>query len=126
MYAQKVKKQINNNNNNNNNLPRGWIKLSNGSISRFNFNNTNYEDQEYIDYKRFNARANIAMDRIVERFLQYKKKELILQNYSDEEINNILENYTNLDHDGYDYYPCDEDFLSDDESDGDLSDGDIY
>ena len=124
MYAQKVKKQIINNNNN---LPRGWIKLSNASISRFNFNTTNYQHIEDIEFEQFNTRANIGMDNIVKRFLQYKKEELILQDYSDEEINIILENYTNFENDGYDYYPCDEDFDSDHEnSDSDFSDSESY
>ena len=124
MYAQKVKKQIINKEDTNN-LPRGWIKLSKGTI--YKVNSTNYNNEQQNDYEEFNIRANNVMDSIVKRFLEYKKEELILENYSDEEIHNILENYTNFDNDGYDYYPCDEDFDSDNEnSDSDLSDIEFY
>ena len=124
MYAQKVKKQIINKGDTNN-LPRGWIKLSKGSI--YKVNSTNYNNEQHNDYDEFNIRANNVMDSSVKRFLEYKKEELNLENYSDEEIHNILENYTNFDNDGYDYYPCDEDFDSDNEnSDSDFSDIEFY
>ena len=125
MYAQKVKKQIINKGDTNI-LPRGWIKLSKGTIYN-KVNTTNYDNKKHIHYDEFNTRANKVMDSIVNRFLEYKKEELILENYSHEEIHNILENYTNFDNDGYDYYPCDEDFDSDNEnSDSDLSDIEVY
>tara|TARA_Y100000768_G_scaffold387804_2_gene380359 strand:- start:2383 stop:2760 length:378 start_codon:yes stop_codon:yes gene_type:complete len=125
MYAQKVKKQIINKGDTNI-LPRGWIKLSKGTIYN-KVNTTNYDNKKHIHYDEFNTRANKVMDSIVNRFLEYKKEELILENYCDEEINIILENYTNFDNDGYDYYPCDEDFDSDNEnSDSDLSDIEVY
>lgn len=128
MYAQKAKTQIINKKNYNN-LPPGWIKLSKNNTYISTINNNNITEDYYTSYEEFNNNVNKHISVIVKRFISYKKEELTLDNpgYSEEEINSILENYINLDDDGYDYYPCDEDFDSEnDNSDSDLSDGDIY
>jgi hypothetical protein len=63
-----------------------------------------------IENEEFQKRANIQMNKIVIRFLNYKREELKLENYTDEEIENIIENiiYTENEYD-LDYYSSSED-----------------
>uniref|UniRef100_A0A6C0L1I8 Uncharacterized protein n=1 Tax=viral metagenome TaxID=1070528 RepID=A0A6C0L1I8_9ZZZZ len=64
---------------------------------------------QLIESAEFQKRANIQMNKIVKRFLDYKRQELRLENYDEEEIDHIIEKMLTFENDGYDDYLSDED-----------------
>ena len=64
---------------------------------------------QLIESAEFQKRANIQMNKIVKRFLDYKRQELRLENYDEEEIDHIIEEILKFENDGYDDYSSDED-----------------
>ena len=62
-----------------------------------------------IEAAEFNKRANIQMDIVVSRFLSYKRQELRLEDYDEEEIDDIIEKMLNNENDEYYDYSSDED-----------------
>ena len=72
-----------------------------------------------MENAEFKKRANSQMNEIVERFINYKKEELKLENYEDEEIDSIIDDMLNFEKDEYDDYSSEEDddsVYSDEES----------
>lgn len=72
-----------------------------------------------IETAEFQKRANIQMNEVVDRFINYKKQELRLEDYGEEEIESIIETMLNFENDEYDDYSSDEDndsVYSDEES----------
>ena len=69
----------------------------------------NDEYLKRIETEDFQRRANIQMNKIVNRFLKYKHDELKLEGYDDEEIESIIENLLNFENDEYDEYSSNED-----------------
>ena len=70
-------------------------------------------------FSEFQKRANIQMKKIVNSFLKYKVEELKLENYTDEEIENIIEELLYPQDAEYLYYSSSEDegsIYSDDET----------
>tara|TARA_Y100000385_G_scaffold274557_1_gene317883 strand:+ start:198 stop:548 length:351 start_codon:yes stop_codon:yes gene_type:complete len=116
MYAQKVKYQ-NINKCVKDNLPYGWIKIK---------NDVKYiVPEKEITQEEFEYKANKAMNEIVDRFIEYKKNELRLENLSEESIEKIIEELLTF-HDDYDEYPCDEYCESDYDSNDEYSDDDLF
>ena len=77
------------------------------------------EHLKMVEDAEFQKRANVQMNAIVRRFIAYKREELKLENYEDEEIEKIIENIINNETD--DYYDCssdedDDSVYSDEES----------
>lgn len=70
---------------------------------------SNEEYLRLIENKEFQMRANIKMNEIVSRFLNYKRSELELEGYDDEEIENIIEHLLNDENEEYDDYSSNED-----------------
>ena len=69
-------------------------------------------DEEYLkmmENKEFQRRANIQMNQIVNRFLNYKRQELELDGYNTEEIESIIECMLSTDNEEYDEYSSNED-----------------
>ena len=62
-----------------------------------------------IERADFQKRANAKMNEIVNRFIAYKRQELQLENYEDEEIEKIIEDMINNENDEYYDYSSDED-----------------
>ena len=77
-------------------------------------------EREIIEANEFKTRANEQMDEVVYRYLYRKRKELELEGYDEDEIDNIIENIIqpNLD--------VDEDDLTDEEDYYSNSDDDGY
>jgi len=96
MYAQKVKVQIDNKSSTSN-LPMGWIKLEK------KIKQTITEEDE-ITQEEFEKNVNEKMDEIVNRFIEYKKTELRYENFTENEIEDIVREYLTY-HDNYDEYP---------------------
>lgn len=69
-------------------------------------------DEEYlkmVEQEEFQRRANIQMNKIVNRFLNYKRQELELDGYNAEEIESIIECLLSPDNEEYDEYSSNED-----------------
>ena len=69
-------------------------------------------DEEYLkmmEQEEFQRRANIQMNKIVNRFLNYKRQELELDGYNAEEIESIIECLLSPDNEEYDEYSSNED-----------------
>jgi len=64
---------------------------------------------QLIESAEFQKRANIRMNEIVKRFLDYKRQEFRLENYDEEEIDHIIEEMLKFENDGYDDYSSEED-----------------
>ena len=64
---------------------------------------------QFIESAEFQRRANIQMNKVVKRFLDYKREELRLENYDEEEIDHIIDEMLTFETDGYDDYSSDED-----------------
>ena len=62
-----------------------------------------------IETEDFQRRANIQMNKIVNRFLNYKRDELKQEGYDDDEIESIIEHLLNGDYDEYYEYSSNED-----------------
>lgn len=62
-----------------------------------------------IEHADFQKRANAKMNEIVNRFIAYKREELQLENYEDEEIEKIIEDMISNENDEYYDYSSDED-----------------
>lgn len=116
MYAQKVKHQ-NIKNIVKDDLPPGWIKPKKGVKYTF--------PEKEITQEEFQYNAHKAMNEIVYRFIEYKKDELRLEKFSEEEIEKIIEELLTF-HDDYDEYPCDEYCDSDYDSNDEYSDDDLF
>lgn len=77
------------------------------------------EQLKMIEDVEFKKRANIQMNKVVNRFLNYKIQELRLEDYEDEEIEAIIEKMLNDEMNDYYDYSSDEDnnsVYSDDET----------
>jgi len=67
-------------------------------------------EEEMIETINFQKRANIQMNKIVNRFLNYKREELKMENYTDEEIETIIEQMLYPEEDEYlDYSSAEDD-----------------
>ena len=64
-------------------------KAMNNVVS--NLEKSEEEILKAVETAEFQKRANIQMNKIVNRFLKYKREELELENYTDEEIEKIIE-----------------------------------
>lgn len=73
-----------------------------------------------IERTEFQKRANTQMNEVVNRFIAYKREELKLENYENEEIEKIIENIISNEND--DYY----DYSSDEDDDSIYSDEDSF
>ena len=73
-----------------------------------------------IERTEFQKRANAQMNEVVNRFIAYKREELKLENYENEEIEKIIENMISNEND--DYY----DYSSDEDDDSIYSDEDSF
>lgn len=67
------------------------------------------EEEKVIETSEFQKRANIQMNKIVNRFLKYKREELKLENYTDAEIESIIEKMLYPEEDEYLNYSSAED-----------------
>tara|TARA_Y100000389_G_scaffold194483_1_gene224550 strand:+ start:544 stop:792 length:249 start_codon:yes stop_codon:yes gene_type:complete len=67
------------------------------------------EEEKVIETIEFQKRANIQMNKIVNRFLKYKREELKLENYTDVEIESIIEKMLYPEEDEYLNYSSAED-----------------
>lgn len=87
---------------------------------RSNDSQERYEEYlQLIEKEQFQRMANIKMNEIVDRFLNYKKLELKQEDYTDEEIDIIIREWINNSQDEYYDYSSDEDegsLYSDEES----------
>ena len=100
-------------------LKRGWVLLTKNGM----YDTLTETEREMIEANEFEFRANEQMDEVVYRYLSRKRKELELEGYDEDEIDNIIENiiqpnldvdeddlsdeedyYSNSDDDGYGYY----------------------
>ena len=115
MYAQKVKHQ-NIKNDVKDDLPPGWIKLKKGVKYTV--------PEKEITQEEFEFNAHKGMNEIVDRFIEYKKNELRLENLSEEEIEKIIEEFLTF-HDDYDEYPSEEHCESDYDSNDEYSEDDL-
>lgn len=94
------------------------VTMAKKSPTSDNFKKDNKEDTyetylKMIEKEEFKKSANRQMNEIVNRFIKYKVEELKLENYTDEEIENIIDEMLNLEYDEYDYYySSDEDDVS--------------
>lgn len=97
-------------------LKRGWVLLTKNGM----YDTLTESEREMIEANEFEVRANEQMDEVVYRYLSRKRKELELEGYDEDEIDNIIENIIqpNLD--------VDEDDLSDEEDYYSNSDDDGY
>jgi hypothetical protein len=83
-------------------------KVINNVVS--NSENSEEEILKAVETAEFQKRANIQMNKIVNRFLKYKREELELENYTDEEIEKIIENMLYPEKDEYlDYSSAEDD-----------------
>ena len=73
-----------------------------------------------IERADFQKRANAKMNEIVNRFIAYKREELQLENYEDEEIEKIIEHM--ISNEKNEYY----DYSSDEDDDSVYSDEDSF
>ena len=67
------------------------------------------EQLKMIEKEEFHKRASFHMKKIVDRFLNYKRDELKLEGYNDEEIESIIEHLLNPEDDEYLDYSSNED-----------------
>lgn len=100
-------------------LKKGWVLLTKNGM----YDTLTETEREMIEANEFEFRANEQMDEVVYRYLSRKRKELELEGYDEDEIDNIIENiiqpnldvdeddlsdeedyYSNSDDDGYGYY----------------------
>ena len=93
------------------------VTMAKKSPTSDNFKKGNKEDTyetylKMIEQEEFKKRANRHMNEIVNRFIKYKVEELKLENYTDEEIENIIDEMLNSEYDEYDDYSSDEDDVS--------------
>lgn len=69
-------------------------------------------DEEHLkmaEQEEFQRRANIQMNKVVNRFLNYKRQELELDGYNAEEIESIIECLLSPENEEYDEYSSNED-----------------
>lgn len=62
-----------------------------------------------IERTEFQKRANTQMNEVVNRFIAYKREELKLENYENEEIEKIIQDMISNENDNYYDYSSDED-----------------
>lgn len=75
-------------------------------------NDREQNNEEYLkmlEREEFQKRANIQMNKIVNRFLKYKREELELDGYDAEEIESIIDCLLNPENEEYDEYSSNED-----------------
>lgn len=85
-------------------------KKINPMIQKKNSQESYEEYLAFIENQEFQRRANIQMNQIVKRFLNYKTQDLKLEGYNEEEIEAIINNLIHNECDEYyDDYSSDED-----------------
>jgi len=85
-------------------------KKINAMIQKKNSQESYEEYLTFIENEEFQRRANIQMNEIVNRFLNYKTQDLKLEGYNEEEIEEIINNLIHNECDEYyDDYSSDED-----------------
>lgn len=96
-------------------LKKGWVLLTKYGM----YDTLTETEREIIEGNEFKSRANEQMDEVVYRYLSRKRKELELEGYDEDEIDNIIENIIqpNLDVDE-DYLTDEEDYCSNSDDDG--------
>ena len=94
-------------------LKKGMVLLTNHGI----FDTLTGEERKIIEDEEFIKRANCGMKELVDRYLLRLKKELHLEGYNKEEIENIIENIISYDDDEFEEESSDEedDIFSDEE-----------
>ena len=96
-------------------MKKGWVLLTKNGM----YDTLTETEREIIEANEFKSRANEQMDEVVYRYLSRKRKELELEGYDEDEIDNIIENIIqpNLDVDE-DYLTDEEDYCSNSDDDG--------
>ena len=91
------------------NMPKGWIHLKkDGTI----LDNRTKEEIEEFEKKQRDKILYYGLERLSNRFLNYKRIDLLREGYTEEEIEDII--YNILDDDEvYDYNDNNEDYSSD-------------
>ena len=86
------------------------VGSSSSSMNPKSFSQTEHEEyKKMIEAREFQRRANNGMNQIVNRFLKYKREELYLEGYNDEEIEMIIEELLNAENNDVCEYSSDED-----------------
>lgn len=74
------------------------------------FSHQSHEEyMKMIETTEFQKRANTQMNEIVRRFINYRRQELKLEDYDDEEIESIISAILTVEPDEYDEYSSGED-----------------
>lgn len=71
-----------------NTLPKGWLLIKNDGRKLLKMSN---EEYNYIENMYEEKRQQLLAEENINRYIEYKREELIKENYNEEEINEALE-----------------------------------